>query len=377
MLVGLGDLGGVLLELLAGADVCGSIVVASRNPERGAARCNLTRLAALAQGTDCDIRFIPLDLNHVEAVAETVHRERPDVILTTATMQTWWLPDLLPPEHAAAIKTTGFGVWLPVHLNLTLKLMKALCQAQFAGMVLTAPYPDVVNCVLDRLGLAPSCGIGNVAEVVPKVRLLAARRLQVPVDRIKVWLVAHHALQPYVFGGKNTADKPPHYLRVERDGQDVTGQVEAGELLFTPYPIPPGRVIHFLTASTAVRLMRALHQDHPTLVHVPGPHGLPGGYPALASRQGLQMASIPGLSLDEAITINERSHRFDGIERIEEDGTVVFGADSVAVLKETLGYDCARLDPGEVDARAVELISRFREFADRCGVSLPGGEGAG
>jgi len=42
-----------------------------------------------------------------------------------------------------------------------------------------------------------------------------------------------------------------------------------------------------------------------------------------SGRDGVQPASIEGFTLAEAIAINERSHRFDGIKRIEGDGTVV------------------------------------------------------
>lgn len=195
MLIGLGGLGGVMLELLAREPSLGSLVVGSRNVERGVARCNLARLGAMAQGYAPSIRFLPLDLNDPLSVASIVRHESPDIILSTATMQTWWLPDLLPPEQATAIKRAGFGVWLPVHLTLTLKLMEALRDAGYGGITLTAPFPDVVNCVLGRLGLAPTCGIGNLDEVVPKVRLLAAERLGVPLGSVRVLLVAHHALE--------------------------------------------------------------------------------------------------------------------------------------------------------------------------------------
>ena len=48
MLVGLGDLGSVVLELLAREKQIGRVVVASRNATRGIARCNLARLSATA-----------------------------------------------------------------------------------------------------------------------------------------------------------------------------------------------------------------------------------------------------------------------------------------------------------------------------------------
>jgi hypothetical protein len=369
MLIGLGGLGSIILELLAREEGLGQIVVGSRNGAHGIARCNLARLGAMAQGYAPSLSFVPLDLNDKEAVAETVHREAPDLILSTATMQTWWLPDLLPPEQAAVIKGAGFGVWLPVHLTLTLKLMEALRDADYHGITLTAPFPDVVNCVLGRLDLAPTCGVGNLDEIVPKVRLLAAERLGAPLDAVRVLLVAHHALESAVFG-EPTGEIPPYFLRVEVGGQDVTEAVRADELLLAPYPLPSGPVTHFLTAGSAVRLIRALLSEGGALLHAPGPNGLPGGYPVIVGRSGVQAAPIEGFTLAEAIAINERSHRFDGIERIDADGIVVFCPEAADVLRVELGYDCEQLAPYESEERAKELIARFREYARRYGVSL-------
>jgi hypothetical protein len=369
MLVGLGGLGSVVLELLARQEGLGRIVVGSRNTARGMARCNLARLGAMAQGYAPDIRFVPLDLNDKEAVAEIVHREAPDIILSTATMQTWWLPDLLPPAQAAVIKGAGFGVWLPVHLTLTLKLMETLRDAAYPGVTLTAPYPDVVNCVLGRLDLAPTCGVGNLDEIVPKVRLLAAQRLAASPDAVRVLLVAHHALLSAVFG-KPTGETPPYFLRVEYEGQAVTEAIGADELMLSPHPVPSGPVMNFLTASSVVRLIRAFLSDSEALLHAPAPNGLPGGYPVVVSSSGVRPAPIAGLTLAEAIAINERSHRFDGIERIEADGTVVFCPAAADVLRAELGYDCNQLTPHESEEQAKELIARFREYAERYGVNL-------
>lgn len=376
MLIGLGSLGSIVLEMLAREEGLGQIIVGSRNERRGMARCNLARLGATAQGYAPDIRFIPLDLNDKEAVAETVRREAPDVIFSTATMQTWWLPDLLPPEQAEIIKGAGFGVWLSVHLTLTLKLMEALRDANYRGITFTAPYPDVVNCVLGHLGLAPTCGVGNVAEMASKVRLLAAERLAVSPDAVRVLLVAHHALWSAVFGAGDRSETfaqrgiPPYFLRVEYGGQDVTEAIHAHELLLSPYPLPSGPATHFLTASCIVRLMRALLSDSETLLHAPAPNGLPGGYPIVASSGGVRPAPINGLTLAEAIAINAGSHRLDGIERIEADGTVVFCPESASVLRRELGYDCDPLAPHESEERAKELMARFREYAERYGVNL-------
>ena len=367
MLIGLGDLGSISLELLAREPAVEEIVVASRNIQHGAARCNLALLGALAQDYTPSIRFIPLDLTHREATAEAIYREKPDLIYSTATTQTWWYPNLLPRQQAELFNRAGFGVWLPVHFTLTRQLMEAIKLAAFPGHVLTAPFPDVVNYILGKLNLAPTSGVGNLDEIVPKIRHLTANRLGTDISHVQVWLVAHHALQSHVFG-EARGEPPPYYLRVELDGADITKDV--ADVLFASWPLASGPVTHFLTAGSTVRLVRALLQEIDTFLHAPAPGGLPGGYPVLASRRGLRPAEIPGLALDKAIAINNLSHRFDGIERIEADGTAIFDPASVEILRNALGYDCPKLHPDECGARATELITRFRTYAAKYGVNV-------
>ncbi|HEX4020918.1 MAG TPA: hypothetical protein VHX63_07235 [Acidobacteriaceae bacterium] len=372
MIVGLGDLGAVLVELLLRLPEDLEIVVAARNVEKATMRCNLARLGALAQECASTVRLIQLDLNHLEATAEAIHREQPAILLSTATLSTWWLPDLLPPQDAQAIRRAGFGVWLPVHLAPTLQLMRAVRQAQYSGFVLTAPYPDVVNNVLGKVGLAPTCGIGNIAEMVPKVRLRAAQELGVPVAQVRAVFVAHHALGKYVYSNTDPNPEepvPPFLLRIESDGHDVTDRLDSRQLVLSPEPIPEGRVMHLLTAGSTIPLMRALLQSAPVFLHTPAPNGLPGGYPVHASQSGVKLA-LGSIPIAEAITVNEQSQVYDGISQVLEDGTVVLAEDRAQQLQNVLGMCPRRIAISDVEAQAKDLVSRFQTYATRRGVKL-------
>jgi hypothetical protein len=151
-------------------------------------------------------------------------------------------------------------------------------------------------------------------------------------------------------------------------GRDVTESVRAEQLLFSAFAIPSGPVSHFLTAASTVGLIRALSMEEPSFLHAPGPEGLPGGYPIYACRKGIRLAPIEGLGKEEAVRINQASQQFDGIDRIEEDGSVVFTEEPVRLMAEQLGYHCQKLHPDETEDRAIELIRRFREYAARHGV---------
>jgi len=369
MLIGLGSLGELALEFLAKEEGIGKIVVGSRNQKRGEEYCNLVSMGAVAQGYTPEIEFIALDLNQVNATADAIYRVSPDIILSTASMMTWWYPNLLPSEHRQALNRAGFGVWLPVHLHLVMQLMQVLRLINYKGYSLNASFPDVAHPVLKARGLTPTAGVGNLDEMVPKVKLLGAERLGVQAEELKVTMVGHHALEGWVFG-ERVGQSPPYYLRVEYAGRDVTEELKADELLFESYPLPKGPLWNHLSAASAVRMVKALLSESQVFLHAPGPHGLPGGYPVRVSRDGLEVALPPDLSLDEAKRINQASHPFDGVQEIEPDGTVVFCQESVEILRQTLGYECERLSPWETESHARDLIQRFQAFARKHGVDL-------
>jgi len=378
VLVGAGHLGGPILDRLALSPRIGRIVVLGRDARRGEQRCNLARLAAMTSGRMAQVSHRIVDVAQPDQVAAVVQEVSPDVVVHAASMQTWWLLDLFPEASRVALRAAGYGVWLPLHLALVVPLMQGLADGGYSGVVLNAAYPDVINVVLARLGRAPTGGVGNVDEIVAKIRISAAERLSVGAEELDIWLVAHHALQRFVFSGATgeagaaVVDEqvPPFFLRVELRVEDVTEQCGADAALLRPCALPDGPGWGILSASSAVALVEAVLAQTPSRAHVPGPGGLPGGYPVDVGRGIIELSPIAGLARDEAVSINERSHLFDGIEQIGEDGAVVFTGDAAAAMRDAMGYDCRTLAPADISARAVELAARFREYATRHGVDI-------
>ena len=148
----------------------------------------------------------------------------------------------------------------------------------------------------------------------------------------------------------------PHHFRLTIDGADASEHVDLTAALSTwPEAIDwHGDVPNSLYAGSAVKNALALVGTEPLETHVSAPRGLPGGYPAVIGSGTVRLRLPSGLDEAEAVAINDSAARFDGIERIEGDGTVVYTAESRAAMK-NLGYRCEAVEFDDLARRRDEL----------------------
>lgn len=368
LLIGSGVLGGDVLDLLSWAGFAGRITVGSRNAQALMERVNLSRIAAYNQGRYPQIDTLHLDLHDVDQTAETLARVRPDLVLNTASTQTYWRISTLPAPIYRKLDRPGVGPWLAMHLSPALRLMTAVRRSGLEPIVVNAAYPDAVNPCLHTRGLEPALGIGNVMNVVPAIRAAAASLLHTAVRRVQVRMVAHHYVGNRLPSAGDTGGAP-YDLRIYLDGSDATEQLDVAALfglLPTQIRRTRGCAGMYVTASSAIAVLRALGSTDPIAVHAPGPLGLVGGYPVLVSERGVQLDLPASCSAERAVEINERGQVFDGIERIDPDGRVVFTDLATSTMSQMLGHHCPELKVDDCHDWAVELRARYLEFEGNC-----------
>jgi hypothetical protein len=353
LVIGLGDLGTRVFDALARLPEIESLVGAGRNEAHGRARAGQAAFVAELAGGPRHVGFEPLDLRDVPAAAALLRRLDPDLVVTAASRHTWWRP-----FADDRVESLPFGVWLPLQLGLVRRLMEARREAGVAARIVCLPYPDAVGPALAPLGLAPELGAGNVAETAPKLALLAAREAGVAREEVQVRLVMHHAAQRVAFGPL-VDDEPPWAAEVLVRGERLPPE-QVERLFRASWPLPQGRDTHELSAAATAHAVRALLREEPTATHAPAPRGLPGGYPVRVSRRGVELDLPPQLSAADAIALNERAAAFDGLGRVEPDGTIVFTSEVAAETERLLGLRLDRVRPQEVDAVADELAARAR-----------------
>jgi hypothetical protein len=371
LIVGTGELGGIVLEYLARIPQICEIVTSDMNEEWGTRKTNSAILGAAYMGLFPKIRFERVDLNNIEETASILKRIAPTIIYNGTTLQSWWVVGQLPKEIHAKIYT-GLGPWVPMHLTLAHKLMQAVKMAGIAPFVVNSSFPDAVNPILDKVGMAPTIGIGNMDLIIPALQKTVAEKMDVPMRNVVIQMIGHH-YHGYYFPRHGTGTEAPFYLRVFVGQEDVTDRFEIKSLV-SEIPKharrPEGAAGQFVVAASSVKNIMAIYDDTGEITHAPGPRGLPGGYMVRLSRKGAEVVLPKGLTLKDAIRINEEAQKYDGIEAIRDDGRVVFTEKSWSTLKEYLGYDCREMAIDECAERAKELREKFMAFAKKHGVRM-------
>lgn len=376
LIVGTGELGGIVLELLCRIPGNWDIVTADANSDWGRRKTNSAILGASYLGLYPDIEFQEVNLLEVEATAELLRRIDPAIIYNGTTLQSWWVVNELPPEVNAQIyrPRCGLGPWVAMHLALTAKLMQAVKLSGIDTRVINSSFPDATNASLSKVGLAPCVGIGNMDLIIPYLQRSAALALDIPRANIVVEMIGHH-FHGYNWCRNGTGYEAPHHLRIYVRGQDLTDQL--GDMqafvagLSEMNMRPAGRHGQYLVAGSSVKTITAIFNDTNLLTHAPGPQGLEGGYPVRLNRQGAEVVLPRDMNLDQARELMCQAQKYDGVEQIDSNGDIVLTDESYETFKELFGVDCRRVTVADSLNQARELRSKFEEFARRQGVEIP------
>lgn len=279
-------------------------------------------------------------LEHADIGPAGLTESPPDVAIFTATLWTWWKRPRLDSQVLSLLDQAGFGVWLPLQAALLLRFAAVLSGLGRPPWLVIGPYPDVTAVLVKSQGFDRVVGFGNVDELA----------IACPGE---VRLVAHHAVERALFSGQPL---PCYRLWTLKRGRWQRGTLRR------PFEWPQGTRSHVWTAASAVRIVAALLRDRPTLLHVPGPLGLPGGYPVWISRQHIKLALPETMTVPEAVAVNQRAAQADGIAHIGADGRVTLTDRAARAVEALLKRPVDGWGPDESDWNAVaqQFLARIR-----------------
>jgi hypothetical protein len=184
---------------------------------------------------------------------------------------------------------------------LTSRVARALTQVSPTSRLINCCFPDVANGIVAAMGLPVECGIGNIA--------ILAHAFAGMLDgnpRPKLQMLCHYQnIAPWRRAPALRSGPSP---RVWFDGAEV-GDVYAR---FAAVQLTPEPVID-ISGASGVTLMLAMAHGRDWSGHVPGPMGLPGGYP-IALQGGCIGLDLPeGIDREAAIAWNARFEAENGL----------------------------------------------------------------
>lgn len=85
------------------------------------------------------------------------------------------------------------------------------------------------------------------------------------------------------------------------------------------------------------------------------------------SSDGVEVFLPEGLTLEEAVRINNDAQVFEGVESVEEDGTVVLTDKSAEIFRNLLDFDCKTYSVENCREKYLELREKFQRYVEKAG----------
>jgi len=374
LIIGLGNLGGKILEQLCRESRVSKIIVSTTRKDYGKKKVNTEKAGANQLGYHPDVKIEKINLlDSVEKIGEKLRNINPKIIVNTASMITPWIKTSLPDETLEPLyQVSGLGPWIALQLRLVYRLMSAIKLSKIDSKVINASYADAVNPALKSINLSPLAGGGNLDNIATMARLIVAKDRKIKPRDIQIFLVQHYYNNRWLSCGfleKRYCKKPaPFYLKILVESNDITDQYDSLKLLMkTGCGInrvdgPPGDSI---TASSFVKHILAILHDTNIFTHVPGPNGLIGGYPVHLGKNYAELALPNDISQEEAFKINLEGQRRGGIQNITKKGEIIFTDSVYETQKKIFNFDCKSFFVNDVNEVADEQMAKIKETIKR------------
>lgn len=276
------------------------VVICSRSVRRAEWLATLGRSRLVLESEQIEFSSLCLDWSDSDRLAEIIAAVSPTVILHTASHQSVWSLQFTSNEWSRLVLAGGYGVTAALQAALLPRLGFAIAASGTTPIVVNACYPDLVNAGREIMGVNILCGLGNVALLAEVLR----QRLDPKADAPLRVLAGHwDVLQAF--------KSPDERIELPRVWLGNT-QIECFHIN-KKIRLESDPSLNSLSAVTSASLLNSLITDRPSgLFHVPGPFGLPGGYPCSIQNGSLRLNLPKGLAADDAISWNDRRNLLDG-----------------------------------------------------------------
>lgn len=333
----------ILFDIAATASKPVNVVIAGRNRER----LDWLKVAANARasifGRPARFESHEIDLLTDGAATTLIEATRPKVTVQAASIQTSSVIAETGNAWTQLVAEGGLSATAVFQALITKRVAEAITTLSHETALVNCCFPDVVNGMIAALGHEVACGMGNVAILS---NVFAGSRAVPEGKRLKV-LAHYQNLSAWRRPAASRSGPAPRVWAEDAEIGDVFATFASVKL--TPEPVID------ISGASGVPMLLAMAQGEGWTGHVPGPGGLPGGYPVSLSGRQLVLDLPKGLSEAEAIAWNGAFEARDGLV-VEDDGQVRY---------------TGKLHDG-LRAHSVDLAAgfRMREIEDVCRAML-------
>jgi hypothetical protein len=267
LIFGTGNFAGrIALDLAATASEPVTVALAGRN----SARLDWLRTAGNARAAmfDRPARFVAhrVDLSVPDAAAETIATLAPKVVVQAASFQSGSVISNQGNAWTRLVAEGGLSATAVLQAPLSVAVARAVKAVRPDAHFINCCFADVVNPLIKALDLPISCGVGNIAILANAF----CGALGLGPGRLK--MLAHYQnLAPWRGPVEARGGAAP---RVFIDGKEIEDVYQRfADVRLTREPAIE------ISGASGVPLMLAMAAGRDWTGHVPGPQGLPGGYP--------------------------------------------------------------------------------------------------
>jgi hypothetical protein len=262
----------------------------------------VTASNARAKIFDKPIRFLGYvaDLLATGGAERMIDDIRPPLVVQAASAQTSSVIAQSDNRWAHFVRKGGLSATALAQTAVSLRVAEAMTISGQGGALINCSFPDVVNEIIAAAGHRVLCGFGNVA-ILSNV---FAAKLEMETSRIKV--LSHYQ--------NLAAFRAPAAERSGRTARVWIDDVEVADVFakFSSVKLTPEPVID-ISGATGVPVIQALVEGHEWLGHLPGPNGLPGGYPVRVHDRQIELDLPAALDEQEAIDWNRSFEQMNGL----------------------------------------------------------------
>ncbi|MBK1622605.1 hypothetical protein [Afifella marina] len=332
--------GRIVLDIAATAKHPVTVMVAGRNTER----LDWLRTAGNARarmfGTPARVVTHRLDLLEEAASEQILEIAAPRIVVQAASIQTSAVIAQTGNRWSQLVADGGLSATAIFQALISSRMAAAISQNAPGTHFINCSFPDVVNGLIAAMGHRVLCGTGNVA-ILSNVFDGAEARGALGDGALRV-LAHYQCLAPWRRKAEDRKGAPaPRVFVGDSEIDDVFATF--ADVRLTPEPAIE------VSGASGVTLILALAAGLPWSGHVPGPNGLPGGYPVALRGDALSLDLPNGVSEDEAVAWNDA---FETQSGLTVEGTKAVFHGRLAELLEREGFAHAQ----GFDVQALEAV---------------------